>query len=83
MGPRGEPDRIDAWQAYGAGIPGGLCATGGGEALQPHIRELINYDGVHLLDRREIHIDHTIADLATIVIQSTRASGGSIDVGGG
>ncbi len=25
------------------------------------------FDGVHLLDRKNIHVEHTIADLANIV----------------
>ena len=27
----------------------------------------MSYDGVHLLDRRNIHVDHTVADLARLV----------------
>ena len=37
------------------------------EELEPHIKTLLNYDGVHLFDLRNIHIDHTVADLAEIV----------------
>jgi TIR domain/Protein kinase domain len=33
----------------------------------PALEALISYDGVHLLDRRNIHVDHTIADLARLV----------------
>lgn len=36
-------------------------------AVEPHIAALLAYDGVHLLDRKNIHIEHTIADLAGIV----------------
>jgi hypothetical protein len=39
----------------------------------PHIQDLLNYDGVHLLDRRNIHVDHTIAELARIVKGSSRS----------
>jgi TIR domain len=38
--------------------------------LEPHIRTLLSYDGVHLLDKRNIHTDHTIEDLAKIVKQT-------------
>lgn len=34
---------------------------------EPAIDSLLRYDGVHLLDRRNIHVDHTISDLAHIV----------------
>jgi len=33
----------------------------------PPLEELMSYDGVHLLDRRNIHVDHTVADLARLV----------------
>ena len=33
----------------------------------PALDALVSYDGVHLLDRRNIHVDHTIADLANLV----------------
>ena len=36
----------------------------------PPLETLISYDGVHLLDRRNIHVDHTIADLARMVKQT-------------
>ena len=39
-----------------------------GEAhSEPHVRTLLGYDGIHLLDQRNIHVDHTISDLARIV----------------
>jgi serine/threonine protein kinase len=41
------------------------------EKLEPHIETLITYDGVHLLDRRNIHVDYTIAELAKIVKEAT------------
>jgi hypothetical protein len=41
------------------------------ERLEPHVEALISYDGVHLLDRRNIHVDYTIAELAKIVKEST------------
>ena len=37
------------------------------EGMEPSIEALLHYDGVHLLDRRNIHIDHSIADLARLV----------------
>ena len=37
------------------------------EVLDPAIEALLHYDGVHLLDRRNIHIEHSIADLARLV----------------
>jgi serine/threonine-protein kinase len=43
------------------------------EALDPAVAALLQYDGVHLLDRRNIHIDHTIADLARLVTGTWRA----------
>jgi serine/threonine protein kinase/pSer/pThr/pTyr-binding forkhead associated (FHA) protein len=36
-------------------------------AMEPAIEALLHFDGVHLLDRRNIHIDHTIEDLARLV----------------
>jgi hypothetical protein len=42
----------------------------GSDALEPYIEALLNYDGVHLLDHRHIHVDHTIAEVARIVKQS-------------
>jgi serine/threonine protein kinase len=38
----------------------------------PAIKALLHYDGVHLLDRRSVHVDHTIDDLATIITQTVR-----------
>ena len=37
------------------------------ERVEPSIQGLLDHDGVHLLDRRNIHIQHTIADLTKIV----------------
>ncbi len=42
------------------------------EQLEPGIKTLLDYPAVHLLDRKNIHIDHTIADLARIVQQTVR-----------
>jgi serine/threonine protein kinase len=42
----------------------------GSDTLEPYIEALLNYDGVHLLDHRHIHVDHTIAEVARIVKQS-------------
>jgi serine/threonine protein kinase len=36
-------------------------------AMEPAIEALLHFDGVHLLDRRNIHVDHTIEDLARLV----------------
>jgi serine/threonine protein kinase len=41
------------------------------EKLEPHIETLMTYDGIHLLDRRNIHVDYTIAELAKIVREAT------------
>ncbi len=38
-----------------------------GKHMEAHLKSLLHYDGVHLLDRRNIHVDHSIADLAQIV----------------
>ncbi len=38
-----------------------------GEQVAPHVLELLNFEGVYLLDRRNIHIDYSIAELARIV----------------
>jgi serine/threonine protein kinase len=40
------------------------------DALEPAVDALLHYDGVHLLDRRNIHIDHTIDDLARLVMDT-------------
>jgi hypothetical protein len=42
------------------------------EQLEPGIKTLLDYPAVHLLDRKNIHIDHTISDLANIVQQTVR-----------
>jgi serine/threonine protein kinase/pSer/pThr/pTyr-binding forkhead associated (FHA) protein len=42
------------------------------EQLEPGIKALLDYPAVHLLDRKNIHIDHTISDLAGIVQQTVR-----------
>ena len=41
-----------------------------GDKVKPHVETLLTHNGVHLLDRRNIHIDHTITDLAEIVKQT-------------
>ncbi len=33
----------------------------------PAVETLISYDGVHLFDRRNVHVEHTIGDLARLV----------------
>lgn len=38
-----------------------------GKHTENHIKSLLHYDGVHLLDRLNIHVDHSIADLAQII----------------
>jgi len=45
-------------------------APGSKESLDPAIETLLQYDGVHLLDQRNIHVDHTIADLARLVMKT-------------
>ncbi len=50
------------------------------EQVAPHILELLNFEGVYLLDRRNIHIDYSIAELARIVkgpYRDTHADGGT------
>lgn len=42
------------------------------EQLKPGIKTLLDYPAVHLLDLKNIHIDHTISDLAKIVQQTVR-----------
>lgn len=37
------------------------------DELQPHVASLLDHDCVHLLDRRNIHVVHTIDELARIV----------------
>jgi hypothetical protein len=49
-----------------------------GEEVGPHALELLNFEGVYLLDRRNIHIDYSIAELARIVkgpYRDARANG--------
>lgn len=41
------------------------------ESLTPQAEALISFNGVHLLDRRNIHVDHSIEDLARMVKEST------------
>lgn len=40
---------------------------GEGDHDEACIKALLRYDGVHLLDRRNIHVDHTISELVEIV----------------
>jgi serine/threonine protein kinase len=42
------------------------------DSLDPAVASLLHHDGVHLLDRRNIHIDHTIDDLARLVLATVR-----------
>ncbi|MGA8311300.1 MAG: TIR domain-containing protein [Terriglobales bacterium] len=42
------------------------------EPLEPHVEALINYEGLHLLDRRNIYVDHTISKLAEMIVASFR-----------
>src|SRR5262249_19658078 len=37
------------------------------EEVEPHIKTLLNYDGLPLFDVRNIYIEHTVADLAKMV----------------
>jgi hypothetical protein len=48
------------------------------EHLEPHIEMLINYEGVHLLDRRNLYVEQAIDDLASMVAASVRKSRGPI-----
>lgn len=40
------------------------------EKLDPHIQSLLEYEGVHVLDRKNIYIDEAIAKLAKMIKQS-------------
>jgi serine/threonine-protein kinase len=42
------------------------------EHLEPHIETLINYDGLQLLDRRNLYVEHTIDKLAEMVTATVR-----------
>ncbi len=46
------------------------------ESLDVAVRALLQFDGVHLLDRRNIHVDHTIDDLARLVRGTLHAGSG-------
>jgi serine/threonine protein kinase len=46
------------------------------EGMDESVRALLQFDGVHLLDRRNIHVDHTIDDLARLVMGTLRQAGG-------
>jgi serine/threonine protein kinase len=46
------------------------------EGLDEAIRALLQFDGVHLLDRLNIHVDHTIDDLAGLVLGTLRTGSG-------
>ena len=48
------------------------------ERLEPHIETLINYDGLHLLDRRNIYVEHTISKLAEMIDMSVRKARGDV-----
>ena len=39
--------------------------------IQPHVAALMSYEGVYLLDRRNIHIDYSVSELAKIINSST------------
>ena len=42
------------------------------ESLAPHIEELLNFEAVHLLDRRNILVSATVDDLARRIHESVR-----------
>jgi hypothetical protein len=42
-----------------------------GEAPDESVQALLAFDGVHLLDRKNIHINHTISDLASLIRGTT------------
>lgn len=48
------------------------CQPDSSEHLEPHIETLLNYDGLQLLDRRNLYVDHTIEELAKMVTASSR-----------
>lgn len=41
--------------------------TSHGDDVPPFLQALLTFDGVHLLDQRNIHIEHSIGDLARII----------------
>jgi serine/threonine protein kinase len=48
------------------------CQPDSSERLEPHVETLINYDGLQLLDRRNLYVDHTIEELAKMVTASAQ-----------
>jgi hypothetical protein len=52
----------------------GYVPPGQGQELAQHLEALITYDGVHLFDVRNIHVDHTISDLAEMVKRTIEKS---------
>jgi serine/threonine protein kinase len=69
-----------AWESGKPMIPvfqESFDAPASSDQLAPHIQTLMSYEAVHLLDRRNIHVDHTIAELARLVTESTRRASGS------
>jgi hypothetical protein len=48
------------------------CQPDSSAHLEPHVETLINYDGLQLLDRRNLYVDHTIEELAKMVTASAR-----------
>lgn len=46
------------------------------DGLDEAAHALLQFDGVHLLDRRNIHVDHTIDDLAKLVLGTLRTGSG-------
>jgi serine/threonine-protein kinase len=42
--------------------------------IDASVHAILNHDGVQLLDRRNIHIDHSIADLAQLVLNTVGAA---------
>jgi hypothetical protein len=66
-----------AWEAAKPMVP--VCQEAfvfpdSAHEVEAHIRALLNYECVHLLDRRNIHVDHTISDLARMVQASVAPS---------
>jgi serine/threonine protein kinase len=56
----------------------GYSPPGPSEHFEPHIETLINYDGVHLLDRRNLYVEQAIDDLAKMVTATVRKPRGQI-----
>ena len=65
-----------AWEGGKPMIPvfqEGFVPPDPAESVEPHVQALVSYECVHLLDRLNIHVDHTIADVARMISRSNAA----------